>query len=291
MKKIVLKSAMAILLTALISISAFAKQPYKKGILLVTFGSSYPETRVSFKNIEQEVKKAFPNIPIRWAYTAKKIRKKLERRGEKINSPAMALAEMAEEGFTHVAVQSLHIIPGFEYNALKRTVSAFNHMPKMLKRITLGTPLLFSHEDNEKLAHAIKEVCADKLPKADAFVFMGHGTEHAANIYYSGFQHYLKQQSPKFIMGTVEGSPTLQNVLTEIENKKIKSIWLAPFMSVAGDHARNDMAGDEDDSWKIILQKKNIEVKPVLRGLAEYDNIVAIWIEHLKTAVDELPKH
>lgn len=282
------KTVILLLLTVLISISAFAKQPDKKGILLVTFGSSYPETRVAFQNIEKEMAKAFPNIPIRWAYTSKIIRNKLRKRGENINSPAMALAQMAEDGFTHVAVQSLHIIPGLEYNALRQTVSAFNHMPKALKQITLGKPLLFSNEDNEKLAHAIKNIFADKLPQADAFVFMGHGSEHASNIYYAGFQYYLSQQSPKFMMGTVEGFPTLQNVMDKIEKNHVKSIWLTPFMSVAGDHARNDMAGDEDDSWKIILQKKNIEVKPILKGLAQYNSVVAIWIEHLKIAVDEL---
>jgi len=290
MKKQLLKSVVLLLAIFLTTNIASANTPIKKGILLVSFGSSYPETRVSFDNIEKDVKKAFPNVEIRWAYTSKIIRTKLRTRGENINSPAMALAQMAEDGFTHIAVQSLHIIPGLEYNNLKNTVKEFNLIPKSLKRITIGTPLLYKHKDNEKVAKAIKNIFASKLSQKDAFVFMGHGTEHISNIYYPGFEYYLKKESPKFVLGTVEGYPTLQNTINELKKMKAKTVYLTPLMSVAGDHARNDMAGNESKSWKTILEKNHFKVKSILVGLGEYDNIVDIWIEHLKIAFNELNK-
>jgi len=290
MKNKILKSLILVLaIFAAINI-ANANTPIKKGILLVSFGSSYPETRVAFDNIEKNVKKAFPNVEIRWAYTSKIIRKILKTRGETINSPAMALAQMAEDGFTHVAVQSLHIIPGLEYNNLKKTVKEFNLIPKAFKQITIGTPLLYNHQDNEKVAKAIKNIFVSKLSHIDAFVFMGHGTQHISNIYYPGFEYYLKRECPKFVLGTVEGYPTLQNTVNELKKMKAKTIYLTPLMSIAGDHARNDMDGNGPNSWKTILEKNHFKVVSILVGLGEYDDIVNIWIEHLKIAINELNK-
>lgn len=262
----------------------------KKGILLVTFGTSYPAGNKAFQNIEDEVKNAFPNTEIRWAYTSKKIRKKLKKQGIIKDAPAMALAKMADDGFTHVAVQSLHIIPGGEYRGLTLTVFGFTKIPKSIIKLTVGKPLLYSSEDVEEMAQSMHEIFRNDLAKYDAIVFMGHGTERAANIYYPGSQYYLQTKSDKFILGTVEGFPTFANVINGIKSKNAKSILLTPFMSVAGDHAQNDMAGSEPDSWKSKIEKAGIKVTILQRGMAEYDSIVAIWIKHLKIAYDDLDK-
>ena len=124
-----------------------AQEKSKKGILLVTFGTSISEAQKAFDNIDSQFKKAFPNTEIRWAYTSKFIRKKLKRQGVNIDSPAEALAKMGEDGFSHVAVQSLHMIPGFEYDDLVTTVKAFNKMPKGIKVALLGKPLKYSNEN------------------------------------------------------------------------------------------------------------------------------------------------
>lgn len=283
-----MKRILAVCLLALLSNIGFAEAgsgkdlKKKQGILLVTFGTSYADAQLAFENIEDRVEKAFPGVSIRWAYTSKMIRKKLAKSGQIIDSPAEALAKMGEDGFTDVAVQSLHIIPGEEYENLEKTVAAFNGMPKGTERVLLGKPLLFSHQDNENLASIIDDKFEDEVSKKTALVMMGHGTHHQANIYYPGFQYYLNQRSDRYFLGTVEGFPELSEVVKRFKDSSIKRVVLTPFMSVAGDHAQNDMAGDDSDSWKSILEKEGFKVKIVQKGLAEYDQVVDIWVEHLK---------
>ncbi len=270
------------------SSNAHKENEVKKGILLVTFGTSYPEAQKAFKNIEKKVQQAYPEIPLRWAYTSKIIRKKLARQGQIINSPAEALAKMGEEGFTHVAVQSLHVIPGEEYENLEKTVNAFQHMPKGVQKLTFGKPLLYSHSDNERLAVVFHDKFENKLSKKSAMVFMGHGTHHQANIYYPAFQYYLNELNKNYLVGTVEGFPELDKVIEKLKAQKIEKVILTPLMSVAGDHAQNDMAGDEEDSWKSILEKEGFEIEIILKGMAEYDEVVDIWVDHLTNSFKEL---
>lgn len=260
----------------------------KKGILLVTFGTSYANAQQAYNKIENKVKEAFPNTEIRWAYTANFIRKKLQKQGKHVDSPAEALAKMANDGYTHIAVQSLHIIPGVEFNALKQTVTAFNHMPKNAKVVLIGEPLLYTHEDMLATLDAMSSVLPEKIGKSEAVVLMGHGTSHQSNVYYPGFQYYLWQKSPSIFLGTVEGYPELRKIIEKLKDQRIKKVYLQPFMSVAGDHAQNDMAGDDDDSWKSQLEAQGFEVKTVLKGLAEYDAIVEVWINHLKETFEKL---
>jgi len=290
MKKIITIQLFLFLLFTLNIQNSYArhKTETKKGILLVTFGTSYAEARVAFQNIEEQVKTEFPGVEVRWAFTSKIIRKILKKRGELIDSPTEALAKMGENGFTHVAVQSLHIIPGEEYENLKLTVEAFNKMPKGIRTAKLGNPLLYFDTDNKRLASFIDAEYKKDTGVQSAVVFMGHGTHHSANIYYPGFQYYLSQKSNKYYLGTVEGFPMLEQVIPELEACEIKNITLVPFMSVAGDHARNDMNGEEADSWKSVLEKEGFNVETVLKGLAEYDPVVDIWVEHLKEAFNEL---
>lgn len=282
MKKLILILIVLLLAINIHPTYAYKKHEIKKGILLVTFGTSYPKAQIAFANIEKKVKAKFPGIEVRWAYTSKIIRKIMKKRGKQIDSPAEALAKMGEDGFTHVSVQSLHIIPGEEYDNLKLTVEAFNKMPKGIKIAKLGTPLLFSDADNKKMAVFITTQFKNELDKKSALLLMGHGTHHASNIYYPGFQYYLSQKSDKFYLGTVEGYPILKQIIPQLKSKGIKKLVLTPFMSVAGDHAQNDMAGEEDDSWKSILEKEGFEIEIILKGLAEYDEIVDIWLEHLE---------
>jgi len=279
-------------LLLLLGISFMAKSETKKtdktGILLVSFGSSYAETRATFKNIEEEVRAAFPNQEIHWAFTSKFIRKKLRKRGEQIDSPAEALAKMGEDGFTKVAVQSLHVIPGEEYENLKKTVAAFSGMPKGIDEVILGNPLLYHHSDMERLTQVLLRNLPKDVTDNDAIVFMGHGTQHTSNVYYPGIQYYLWQKNPNVFLATVEGYPELNQVIEKLEQKKWDKVYLLPFMTIAGDHARNDMAGKDSDSWQSQLEAKGYQVKSVLSGMADQDEVVQIWIEHLKEVFQKI---
>ncbi|MBU2550889.1 MAG: sirohydrochlorin cobaltochelatase [Proteobacteria bacterium] len=257
----------------------------KTGILLVAFGTSVPEAQGAFRNIEKMVTAAFPGVPVRWAYTSKIIRNKLAKQGKVLDSPAVALARMNDEGFNRVAVQSLHTIPGEEYHDMVRTVQAFQGMPEGNMKLSIGMPLLARDEDLRRVTSAVLAMLPPERKKDEAVVLMGHGTPHPANVYYPGMQYYLWKKDPNVFLGTVEGSPSLDDVQEQLKAKGAKKVWLVPFMSVAGDHARNDLAGPEDDSWMSILTKAGYKCQAVLKGTAEYDPIAEVWGDHLKTAL------
>jgi len=257
----------------------------KTGILLVAFGSSEASAQVSFENIDRKVKAAWPDVAVSWAYTSRIIRHKLAKQGKQLDSPAMALARMADEQFTHVAVQSLHTIAGAEYHDLTRVVGAFKSMGDF-ESIVLGYPLLATQADMEKTVDALLDMIPADREKQDAVVFMGHGTHHPGNAFYAALMFQAQQRDPLVFIGGVEGYPEIDDIQSWLAEKKIKTAWLLPFMSVAGDHAKNDMAGDEADSWKSILSESGIQCRTVMKGTAEYDSFVAIWLSHLENALN-----
>ena len=260
------------------------KRPMKKGILLVGFGTTVPEARVSYENIERSVKEAFPGMPVYWSYTSRIIIRKMANEGQHLFTPEEALASMMREDFTHVAVQSLHTIPGEEFHGVVENVHKFAGMNKGLRKVLVGYPLMASSEDVQRAAENILKVIPKDRKKKDAVVLMGHGTHHPANVYYAALNYHVQKMDPKVFVGTVEGWPEIDEITSELKQQRIKKAYLMPFMSVAGDHARNDMAGPGEDSWKSILEKEGITCVPVLRGTAEYQEFVDLWVEHLRAA-------
>jgi sirohydrochlorin cobaltochelatase len=278
-----------LLLSFFIGMSTWAddhknQKPQKIGILLVAFGSSLPEAQVSFRNIDNHVKAAIPGVPVRWAYTSRMIRKKLARQGKHLDSPKGALIKMSREGFTHVAVQSLHTIGGREYHELLRAVQRFQDSGGF-ERVQVGNPLLSTQEDMAKMTKALLENIPKERKEGEGVVFMGHGTHHPSNAFYAALMFQVQRKDPNVFIGCVEGYPEIDDIKEMLLEKKIKKAYLMPLMSVAGDHARNDMAGDDKDSWISILTKIGIECIPILKGTAEYENVVEIWVDHLKTVL------
>ncbi len=256
------------------------KNPKKVGILLVAFGSSEASAQVSFENIDKKVKQAYPGTPVRWAYTSVIIRDKLAKAGQILDSPEVALAKMRDEKFTHVAVASLHTIAGSEYHDLRRSVGAFKIMGGF-ERVVLAYPLLATQEDMERAVDAILATIPKERKKEEAVVLMGHGSHHPSNAFYAALMFQVQLKDPNVFIGNVEGFPELDTIQDLLIAKKIKKAYLMPFMSVAGDHAKNDMASDEEDSWKSVLTKAGIECVPILKGTAEYDEFVDIWVDHV----------
>lgn len=293
MKKMMKRLIPAILAAGLVLVSATvggahqhgAHKETKTGILLVAFGTSDPAAQAAFDNIDRKVKAAWPEIPVYWAYTSRIIRHKLAKQGKHLDSPAMALARMADDQFTHVAVQSLHTIAGSEYHDLTRVVGAFKSMGKFDKLI-LGHPLLATQTAMEKAVDALFDMIPAQRKKQEAVVFMGHGTHHPANAFYPALMFQAQQQDPLVFIGVVEGYPEIDEIRSWLAEKKINTAWLLPFMSVAGDHAKNDMAGDEPDSWKSILSDAGIHCRTVMKGTAEVDSFVDIWLSHLKDVLN-----
>jgi sirohydrochlorin cobaltochelatase len=257
------------------------KRPKKVGILLVAFGSSEPRAQVSFENIDKKVKAVYPGIPVRWAYTSSIIRKKLAKQGNLLDSPEVALAKMLDEDFTHVVVQSLHTIGGEEFHDLLNTAHAFRYSGGF-QQILVGNPLLATQEDMARTVEAILGIIPKDRKPDEAVVLMGHGTPHPSNAFYAALMFQLQRRDPNLFIGCVAGYPEIEEILTMLTERGSKKVYLMPFMSVAGDHALNDMAGDDPHSWKSVLTKAGIQCEIILKGTAEYDSFVEIWVDHIQ---------
>jgi sirohydrochlorin cobaltochelatase len=195
---------------------------------------------------------------------------------------------MAYEGFTDIAVLSTHIIPGEEFDDLKAVVDGFRMIgdkaPKAgFRYIGLSSPLLSSPVDFGRMAEAITGTYADE-GKDGAVILVGHGTHHFADAAYSALQIALWRKSPNFFIGTVEGIPSYDDVTAKLKATKAKNVLLGPAMLVAGDHARNDIAGDEPDSWKSLLVAEGYKVTPVLTGLGQNKAVQNLILDKLREA-------
>ena len=238
----------------------------KKAILAVSFGTSYPDTlRKTIAATEQALAEAFPDWEVRRAFTSGMIIRKLkERDGVEIENVAQAMQRLEEEGFTHIAVQSTHVMHGEEYEKMLSQLEPY----RLRMKVSVGMPLLHGEEDYAAVAQALLN-WLPPLAEDEALVLMGHGTTHFANSAYAQMEHMLQSSCDRVYLATVEGYPTLESVERQLAKRpEIRRLMLAPFMLVAGDHARNDMSGDED-SWAEQLKKAGYPVRCILQGLGE----------------------
>jgi sirohydrochlorin cobaltochelatase len=264
-----------------------AKAQDKRGILLVAFGTSVPEAAQAIDALKAQTEATFPGLSVRLAYSSKIIRDKIARQGVVRPSPAQALADMAAEGYTQVAVQSLHAIPGREYDDIRATAEAFQAMPKGIAHVSVGRPLLYGHEDIARAAEAILAA----LPahgRGEAVLLMGHGTSHPANAAYAALQLALWRRDRSVFVATVEDTPGLDAVLPELKRQGVRKAFLVPLMSVAGDHAHNDMAGKGAASWASRLKAVGIATQAEMLGLGSRPAVAKLWIDHLRDAMKEL---
>ncbi len=263
-----------------------AKDPNQKGILVVSFGTSYADTReVTIEAVENEIKDAFKDYETRRAFTSDIIIKKLkDRDGIEIDTVKQGLQKMKDDGFSEVIVQPLHVINGAEYTDVVQIASEFK---SSFDKFNIGSPLLTSVEDYKAVVNALKTQLPE-LKDNEAVAFMGHGTHHPANSAYACFQYALEDMDVKNVfMGTVEGYPDLDNVIEKLNDNHIETVTLMPFMLVAGDHANNDMAGDEEDAWKSILKKNGFVVNTYIHGLGENKAIQELYVAHTKAAIED----
>lgn len=257
----------------------------KKAILVVSFGTSYENTRkLTIEAIEHDIADAFPACPTYRAWTSKMIIAKLKKRdGLTIHTVKEALEQMLLDGITDVIVQPTHVINGIENDQMKADALSFRDR---FSSIVFGNPLLTTEEDNQAIVRVVADEFRDMDPDT-ALVLMGHGTEHYANTVYAALDYRFKDTGHKNIfLGTVEAYPALDSLLRAADSFHPKKIVLAPFMIVAGDHAQNDLAGADSDSWMNRLSSEGYEVTPVLKGLGEYPQVRQILVEHVQQAMN-----
>lgn len=271
-----------------------AKAPaaLQEGLLLAAFGTSIPEARTSFAGVEKAFRKVFPEISPLWTFTSQKIRTKLRSQGENIPGIAESLDTLARKGVEVVRVQPLHVLAGWEYNELERAVVLYcKDHAKTFKAVYFGRPLLESREDARIVAKALLAHVAPKREAGRALVLMSHGNEKGrAGLVLEGVREVFSEIDPLTFIASVEGERRIEELTTELAERKITKVLLCPLMLVAGDHARNDLSGDESDSWKSILAAKGLDVTVSLVGLGEIPEVAALYARHAVESTDDLTK-
>ena len=257
----------------------------KKAILAVSFGTSHNDTRkVTIDAIERDMQEAFPDYMLYRAWTSKMIIKKLKNRDNvHVFTVLEAMEQMKKDGITDVLIQPTHVINGIENDLMKEDALAYRDD---FHSITFGDPLLTSAEDNLAVIQAIADEFSD-LAQDQVLVLMGHGTTHYANSIYAALDYTFKDKGYKNIfLGTVEAYPSMESLMRMVKEYNPSKVVLAPFMIVAGDHAKNDMAGDDPDSWYSQFKAAGFEVEPVIKGLGEYTGVRSLLVEHLRVAAE-----
>lgn len=258
----------------------------KKAILAVSFGTTHLDTlERTIGAIEGDLAAAFPDRALARAFTSGMVRRRLlEREGLRTDSPGEALERLQRAGYGDVVVQSTHVMNGEEWEKLVREARPYGDR---FAALSFGSPLLTEAADYQAAAGALLE----RLPPAEAgqaVVFMGHGTEHHANAVYALLEYILHDMGRRDIhIGTVEGYPGFGEVCRRIgEQGDVERVLLLPLMIVAGDHAKNDLAGEDAGSWRAMLAKQGLAVDCRLEGLGENPAVRSIFVAHARRAAE-----
>ena len=279
-------------------------------LLVVSFGTSFNDSRVAdIKGIEDALQAAYPDWSVRRAFTAQIIINHIQARdGEKIDNMTQALDRAVANGVKNLVVQPTHLMHGAEYDEMCEAIEAYKDQ---FESVSIAEPMLGEvgsdatviNEDKEAVAKAItaaavKDAGFDSLDAAaaekTAFVFMGHGTSHTAKVSYSQMQTTMQTLGyDNVFIGTVEGEPeetACENVIEAVKAAGYTKVVLRPLMVVAGDHANNDMAGSDDDSWLSMFNASGAfeSVDCQIAGLGEIADIQQLYVAHTKAAIDSL---
>lgn len=267
--------------------STEVQETKESAILVVSFGTSFNDSRdITIGAIETAITNAFPDYEVRRAFTSQIIIDILgERDSLEIDNVTEALDRALADGVKELIVQPTHLMNGYEYNDLAKELVTY---VDKFEKIVLSEPLLISDSDFDAVIKAITEKTASYDDGQTAICFMGHGTEADSNAVYAKLQNMLTEDGyENYYVGTVEAAPSLDDVITALNAKgTYKKVILEPLMVVAGDHANNDMAGEEEDSWKTILTQEGYEVECVIEGLGQIPAIQDLYVEHTKVAIE-----
>ena len=277
-------------------------------LLVVSFGTSYNDSRVNdIKSIEDALQEAYPDWSVRRAFTAQIIINHIQARdGEKIDNMTQALERAVANGVKNLVVQPTHLMHGAEYDEM---CAAIDDYRDNFDSVSIAEPLLGEVGSDATVINADKEAVAkavtaaaveasgfDSLEAAKeagaAFVLLGHGTAHVARVSYSQMSTQMQQLGYENVfIGTVEGEPeetACESVIEEVRAACYTTVILRPLMVVAGDHANNDMAGSDDDSWKPMFEDAGLTVNCQIAGLGGIADIQALYIAHTQAAIDAL---
>ena len=254
-------------------------------LLVVSFGTSYNDNRrLTIGAIEAAMEKAFPEYSVRRGFTSQIIIDHVkDRDGEIIDNVGEALDRAVANGVKNLVIQPTHLMNGLEYNDLVNEVAQYSDA---FESVAIGLPLLTSDEDFQIVADAIVKATASYDDGKTAICFMGHGTEAESNAVYAKMQQVLTEGGhANYFVGTVEATPSLEDVLALVQAGSYERVVLQPLMIVAGDHANNDMAGDEEGSWKTTFEAAGYQVECLVNGLGELEEIQNLLVAHAQAAM------
>lgn len=315
--------AIAVLFLAVSVSGAFASGgmdksgPGKNAIMLASFGTTVPTAVKSITNITNAVKKAYPETEVRLTFTSSIIRSVWKERQANpqewldqgiseevlyVKNFIATVGDLLEDGYTNIVVQPTHMFfmeQAHDLNQYVRALSSIHTMKAKwspINNIVMGRPALgmpgdryHYHDDVDKVIKTLADDAAMAKKEDALLVYMGHGNEHWSTGIYAETQKKMRKLYPdvKTFIGVVEGAPDLDDLIAALNLSKNKKIVLKPFMIVAGDHATNDMAGPDEDSWKSILTAEGFKVKTVLSGLGSNDDFAGIFVDHIADAAKE----
>lgn len=290
----------------------------RPAIVLAVFGTSHVSALPGIMDIFRAVEQAFPEEEVRLAFTSNIVRRIWrERRHDQefltahpavppevlaVKGPLATIADLQDEGYGYIIVQPTHIASAEEYTDLSSYVAGFNSIKTIKKRnmplqkVILGRPAFgvpgivhAYHHDLERAAQAVAGDVAQARQRGAALVYMGHGNDHFSTGVYVEFTEVMRHTYPEVrtYMTMVEGFPSYELLFRELARDQVRKVYLKPLMTVAGDHAKNDMAGDEDDSLKSQLLARGIEVEVGLQGLGENKNFAAIFVANIRDAAKD----
>ena len=260
----------------------------EKELLVVSFGTSFNDSRrMTIGGIERALQRAFPDWSVRRAFTSQIIIDHVKNRdGEVIDNVAEALDRAVENGVKTLVVQPTHLMHGYEYTDLVEELAGY---ADAFESITVGEPLVSSEEDFALTAAVLADATSAYDDGKTAIVYMGHGTEAASNEIYAKMQQIMTSAGyENYFIGTVEAEPSVDDVLALVKAGSYERVVLRPMMIVAGDHANNDMAGDEEDSWKSVFEAAGYDVECVLQGLGQSRVIQQMFVQHTADAIAKL---
>lgn len=255
----------------------------KCAILLAAFGAASHEARDALAGIDARVRKRFPGMAVRWAYTSPILRERIARTGRKSDSVRKAMLRLAFEGFAGVAVQPLQAIAGSEYS---RVLAAARECAGIAGiRFSIGSPLLSTGEDMARAALALVGHLPVGRNACEDVVFMGHGARHPAQSRYTDLADAVGRLDARVHVGTMNGEIMLEHILPRLRSRRV---WLMPLLCVAGRHAQTDMAGPGSASWLRRIEAAGHKCVPVMSGLAGHEGFAAIWLDHLDDCLRRL---
>ncbi len=257
-------------------------------LLVASFGTSFNSNRkLTIAAVENELEKAFPDFSLRRCFTSGMIIKHIyERDNLLIDDIDAAFKRAVNNGVKNIIVQPTHLMDGIEYHKLLDKLSKYEDS---FEKVSVGEPLLMEDDDFKKVMDAVVDDLSEYVDEDTAVCLMGHGTEAESNSVYFKLQKlFINNGYNNFFIGTVEAEPTVEDLLESVKLQGFKRVVLAPLMLVAGDHANNDMAGDEEDSWKSIFEAAGYEVECILNGIGSVPAIQQIYVEHALKAKKNL---